>query len=157
MTILPDLSDLIIEQVDVTTVVTIQEALREMGFELGGEAGARLGKKLSYKASPDTMLRLVKRAELPATSSPRVVGLDDWSWKRHLRYGTLICDLESHTPIEVLPDRSVACKQDQNRRPKRRNHPWRKKDVLLALSERKRLAWLDVLKSWIDTSKPTWP
>src|SRR5438128_1475399 len=71
----------------------LQEALRDMGFELGGEAGARLGKKLSYPGSPDTILRLVKRAELPAASSPRVVGLDDWSWKRRLRSGTLICDL----------------------------------------------------------------
>jgi transposase len=85
----------------------LQEALREMGCELGGEAGARLGKNLSYPASPDTILRLVKRAELPASSSPRVVGLDDWSWKRRLRYGTLICDLESRKPLDVLPDRSV--------------------------------------------------
>src|SRR6266702_1495662 len=85
----------------------LQEALREMVFELGGEAGARLGKKLSYPGSPDTILRLVKGAELPAAASPRVVGLDDWSWKRRLRYGTLICDLESHQPIDVLPGRSV--------------------------------------------------
>ena len=70
----------------------LQEALREMGFELGGEAGARLGKKLSYPGSPDTILRLVKGAELPAASAPRVVGLDDWSWERRLRYGTLICE-----------------------------------------------------------------
>ncbi len=85
----------------------LQEALREMGFELGGEAGARLGKKLSYPGSPDTILRLVKGAELPTASSPRVVGLDDWSWKRRLRYGTLICDLESRNPLDVLADRSV--------------------------------------------------
>jgi transposase len=80
----------------------LQEALREMGFELGGEAGARLGKKLSYPGSPDTILRLVKRAEQPTASAPRVVGLDDWSWKRRLRYGTLICDLESRKPLDVL-------------------------------------------------------
>jgi transposase len=79
-----------------------------MGFELGGEAGARLGKNLCYPGSADTILRLVKRAELSAASSPRVVGLDDWSWKRRLRYGTLICDLESHHPIDVLPDREAA-------------------------------------------------
>jgi transposase len=85
----------------------LQEGLREMGFELGGEAGARLGKKLSYPGSPDTILRLVKGAELPLASSPRVVGLDDWSWKRRLRYGTLICDLESRNPLDVLADRSV--------------------------------------------------
>src|SRR5215469_11107121 len=91
----------------VTFTRRLQEALREIGFEQGGEAGARLGKKLSYPGSPDTILRLVKQAELPAASSPRVVGLDDWSWKRRLRYGTLICDLESRTPLDVLPDRSV--------------------------------------------------
>src|SRR5713226_9379966 len=85
----------------------LQEALREMGFELGGEAGARLGKRLSYPGSPDTILRLVKQTQLPLVSSPRVVGIDDWSWKRGLRYGTLICNLENNRPLDVLPDRSV--------------------------------------------------
>jgi transposase len=85
----------------------LQEALREMGFEAGGDGGARLGKKLSYPGSSDTILRLVKETQLPTASSPRVVGIDDWSWKRGLRYGTLICDLESKRPIDVLPDRSV--------------------------------------------------
>src|SRR5258708_2518532 len=85
----------------------LQEALRDMGFVLGGEAGARLGRHLSISGSSDTILRLVKRAELPTASSPRVVGIDDWSWKRRLRYGTLICDLESSRPIDVLSDRSV--------------------------------------------------
>jgi transposase len=85
----------------------LQEALREMGFELGGEAGARLGKKLSYPGSPDTILRLIKQAQLPTTQPPRVVGIDDWSWKRGLRYGTLICDLETNRPLDVLADRSV--------------------------------------------------
>jgi transposase len=85
----------------------LQEALRDVGFALGGEAGARLGRHLSIPGSSDTILRLVKRAELPAASSPRVVGIDDWSWKRGLRYGTLICNLENNQPIDVLPDRSV--------------------------------------------------
>lgn len=85
----------------------LQETLRQMGFALGGEAGARLGRQLSIPGSSDTLLRLVKQTELPVASSPRVVGIDEWSWKRRLRYGTLICDLESSNPIDVLPDRSV--------------------------------------------------
>ena len=85
----------------------LQESLRELGFALGGEAGASLGKQLSISGSPDTILRLVKGADLPAASSPRVVGIDDWSWKRRLRYGTLLCDLESGKPIDVLADREV--------------------------------------------------
>jgi hypothetical protein len=88
-----------------------------MGFALGGEAGARLGKYLSITGSSDTILRLVKRAELPMTSSPHVVGLDDWSWKRRLRYGTLICDLENNTPIDVLPDREVETVSARAREP----------------------------------------
>ena len=47
----------------------LQEVLRERGFELGGEAGSRLGKKLSYPGSPDTILRLVERAELPVLAA----------------------------------------------------------------------------------------
>ncbi len=90
----------------------LQEALRELGYSSGGEAGARLGKQLSIPGSPDTILRLVKGVELPAASSPRVVGIDDWSWKRRLRYGTLICDLESNRPIDVLADRSVETVSD---------------------------------------------
>ncbi len=85
----------------------LQETLRQMGFTLGGEAGARLGRQLSIPGSSDTLLRLVKQRELPVASSPRVVGIDDWSWKRRLRYGTLICDLENNTSIDVLPDREV--------------------------------------------------
>jgi transposase len=85
----------------------LQETLREMGFALGGEAGARLGRLLNIPGSSDTLLRLVKQTELPVASSPRVVGIDDWSWKRRLRYGTLICDLENNTPIDVLSDREV--------------------------------------------------
>ncbi len=85
----------------------LQETLRQMGFALGGEAGARLGRQLSIPGSSDTLLRLVKQTQLPVASSPRVIGIDDWSWKRRLRYGTLICDLENNKPIDVLPDREV--------------------------------------------------
>ena len=85
----------------------LQEALCQIGFALGGEAGARLGGQLGFAGSPDTILRLVRTQQLPSTASPRVIGIDDWAWKRRLRYGTLICDLERGIPIDLLLDRSV--------------------------------------------------
>jgi len=85
----------------------LQEALCQIGFALGGEAGARLGGALGFPGSPDTILRLIRTRELPSAASPRVIGIDDWAWKRRLRYGTLICDLERGMPIDLLPDRSV--------------------------------------------------
>jgi transposase len=35
----------------------------------------------------------------------RILGIDDWAWKKGQTYGTLFVDLELRRPIEVLPDR----------------------------------------------------
>ena len=37
----------------------------------------------------------------------KIIGIDDWAYKRRLRYGTLICDLETRRPVDLLSDRSV--------------------------------------------------
>ncbi len=61
-----------------------------------------MGSELGISGSRDTILRLVRQGEQPARSEPHVIGLDDWAWKRRLRYGTLICDLERGLPIDLL-------------------------------------------------------
>lgn len=104
-TLLVSVKSLLSSHAKVTT--RLQEALCQIGFALGGEAGARLGGQLGFPASPDTILRLVRASTLPPIASPRVIGIDDWAWKRRLRYGTLICDLERGIPLDLLPDRSV--------------------------------------------------
>jgi transposase len=85
----------------------LQEALRHLGLLTGGQTGADLGSELGISGSRDTILRLVRQAEQPARQEPRVIGLDDWAWKRRLRYGTLICDLEQGLPVDLLADRTV--------------------------------------------------
>lgn len=76
--------------------IRLQEALCHLGLALGGQAGAEVGAELGLFGSRDTILRLVRHHPLPDPPPPRVIGLDDWAWKRRLRYGTLIC--ESRTP-----------------------------------------------------------
>ncbi len=66
-----------------------------------------MGSELGISGSRDTILRLVRQSEPPAQQEPQVIGLDDWAWKRGLRYGTLICDLEQGLPIDLLPNRTV--------------------------------------------------
>ena len=86
----------------------LQTALQHLGLALGAEAGARLGARLGLAASPSSLLRLLRRVKLPASTSPaRHIGLDDWAYKRQRRYGTLICDLDTGKPLDMLPDRTV--------------------------------------------------
>jgi excisionase family DNA binding protein len=85
----------------------LQEALCQLGLRVGGQAGADVGSELGISGSRDTILRLVRQSPPPTRSEPHVIGLDDWAWKRRLRYGTLICDLELGLPIDLLADRSV--------------------------------------------------
>jgi transposase len=55
-----------------------------------------------------TILRLLHTLSLPSDQpAPRIVGIDDWCWKRGRTYGSLLVDLERHQPIDLLPDRSV--------------------------------------------------
>lgn len=85
----------------------LQSQLQELGLALGGEAGARWGKRWGMPSSPDSLLRLVRQAQPPAKKAATMVGIDDWAYTRRLRYGTIICDLETRKPLDLLPDRSV--------------------------------------------------
>ena len=81
--------------------------LRQIGLALGGRAGARLARRLGLAASHDTVLRLAAGTPAPDADAPRVVGIDDFAFRRGLTYGTLIVDLERRRPVDVLPDRAA--------------------------------------------------
>ena len=86
----------------------LQGLVRYLGLLLGGSPAQALAERLLLPVSKDTFLRSVRAASRRTPEQLRVIGIDDWAWRRGRRYGTLICDLERRRIVDLLPDREPA-------------------------------------------------
>jgi transposase len=89
------------------TTDRLRRTQANIGSSLGGEAGSRLAARMGMSTSPDTLLRRVKRLKKELAEPTRVVGIDDWAWRKGQRYGTIVVDLERSDVIDLLPDRDA--------------------------------------------------
>jgi len=84
--------------------------LRWVGYATGGRPAERLLHRMGLPISDNTVLRRVKARAAPTEPDVkvRVLGIDEWAWRKRQRYGTILMDLETRRVIDLLPVRSVA-------------------------------------------------
>lgn len=79
--------------------------LHAVAVELGGRPGERLCRKLSLAAGRSQLLKLLAPPPV-AERAPRVLGVDEFAFRKGRTYGTLLVDVEAGQVVDVLPDRT---------------------------------------------------
>lgn len=86
----------------------LRSTLAAVGLALAGRAGARLARVFGVAVSRSTVLTLVEALPDPEVPAPRVVGVDEYATRKGRHYGTVLVDVESRRPVDLLPDREAS-------------------------------------------------
>lgn len=88
-----------------------QDMVARIGLALAGRAGARLAAAMGLNCGRDTILRRVRAQPDPPRGEVTVAGVDDFALRKRLRYATVLVDMHTRRPVDVLADRRIGTTQ----------------------------------------------
>ena len=85
----------------------LYQIVQALGLATSGMLGARLAERLVIQVSWMTILRRIMAHPTTPVEQVSQVGIDDFSFRRGRKFGTIVVDLQTHQVLDVLPDRTA--------------------------------------------------
>lgn len=83
----------------------VTRLLSDIAIDMPTGSGHVLSEKLQIKVSRSTLTRFAHQQPLPDINTLKIVGVDDWAFRKGVNYGTILVDMETSKPIDMLPTR----------------------------------------------------
>lgn len=83
------------------------QIVQTLGLATGGRLGVRVTDRLSIQTSRMTILRRIMAIPTEPVGQVPQIGIDDFSFRRGRKFGTIVVDLQTHKVLDVLPDRTA--------------------------------------------------
>ena len=83
-------------------------AVTQHGLKSSSESARKLLSAIGVCISGDTVLRDTHRMSVPERREVKEIGIDDWAFRKGVKYGSIIVSLETGSVIDLLGDRDVS-------------------------------------------------